>query len=156
MNDSQRKQAMITSLRLLTATAKSRTELAKRLKEKGYEEEVIEVTLVDLEKQGLLNDRTFAENLRSRLTLGKPSGSRKIEFEMKRRGVPSKIRQEVLEEITPEEESERARELGTARWEKFASLPAEKRRKRVYDFLIRRGFGFNIARDLIEEFERKD
>ena len=155
MNESQRKQAMITSLRLLTATAKSRIELSKRLFDKGYGEEVIQETLGELEKLGLLNDRSFAENLKSRLTTSKPSGSRKIEFEMKRRGVPSKIRQEILEEITPEEETERARELGLARWEKFASLPEDKRKKRLYDFLVRRGFGFRIARDLIEEFDRQ-
>ena len=145
---------MITSLRLLTATSKSRADLASRLRDKGYADEVIQETLGELERQGLLNDRGFAENLKSRFTLSKPSGSRKIDFELKRRGISAKIRREVLDEIAPEEEFARAREIGLVRWEKFTSLPEEKRKKRVYDFLIRRGFGFQIVRDLIEEFER--
>ncbi|MSR76923.1 MAG: hypothetical protein EXS63_01665 [Candidatus Omnitrophica bacterium] len=153
--DSQKKQAMITSLRLLTATSKSRTELSTRLRDKGYAEEIIQETLTELEKQGVLNDRSFAENLKSRLTVSKPSGARKIEFEMKRHGVPAKIRQEIMEELNPEEEKERARELGSARWKRFSSLPGDKRKKRIFDFLVRRGFSFQIAKDLIEELEGK-
>ncbi len=152
--EGQRKQAMITTLRLLAATPKSRFELTRRLREKGYAESVILQTLDELEKKGFLSDRAFAENLKSRFTLGKPSGSKKIAFELKRHGVPPQIREEVMSGLEPEEEMARAREIGMLRWNQHARLAPEKRKKRVYDFLLRRGFDYSIARDLIEEFER--
>lgn len=154
LSEGPKKQAMITSLRLLAATPKSRSELARRLREKNYPEEVISETLNDLEKKGFLSDQAFAENVKAKYLHGKPSGSKRIDFELKRRGISGALREKVLSEISPEDEKERAREIGLLRWSKHEKLEPEKRKKRVYDFLIRRGFDFSLARDLIEEFER--
>ena len=153
MAESQQKQAWITSLRLLAATPKTRRELAAKLSDKGYAEAVIRETLDALESQGLLSDQAYARNLLGRFTLSQPSGKRKIAFELKRHGVPTGIRNELLEGLTPEDETGRAREIAGARWERLKTLPAEKRKKRIYDLLIRRGFDFQIARDILEELE---
>lgn len=153
MTESQEKQAWISSLRLLTATPKTRKELKKKLLEKGYPEAVAEKTLDGLEKQGFLSDKAYAKNLVARLTHEKPSGRRKISFEMKRRGVPAKIQEEVLSGITNQEETERAKELATYKWEQAARLEPLKRKKKVFDFLLRRGFDFQIVRDVIEELD---
>lgn len=152
MDESQKKQAWISSLRLLAASPKTRGELAKKLTEKGYPEEIVRQTLDQLESQGLLSDRAYAVNLLSRFVHAQPSGRRRIAFEMKKRGVPAKIREDVLSQVTPEQEADRAREIGLARWERFKNLDEPKRKKRVYDFLIRRGFDFQLVRDVVEEF----
>ncbi len=151
--DSQLKQAWLTSLRLLTATPKSRRDLSKKLLDKGYPEAVVQETLDQLEKQGFLSDLTYAKNLVSRLTHEKPSGRRKISFELKRRGVPAKIQEELLAEIDSTSESQKALELAEAKWQSWARLPDEKRRKRLYDYLMRRGFDFQIARETLEHLE---
>lgn len=151
--ESQKRQAGITALRLLAATPKTRREIARKLSDKGYDGAVVRQTLDELEKQGLLSDRSFAQNLVSRFIYTKPSGARRIRFELKRHGVSEKIREEVFAQFQVDEEKGRARELAGDRWRRFSRLPAEKRRKSVYDFLIRRGFDFQIARDLIEELE---
>lgn len=156
MEDSQQKQAMITSLRLLAATPKSRNQLARRLSEKGYVQTVVRETLDQLEKQGLLNDRGLAQELKSRFTQAKPSGRKRLVFEMKRRGIPEKVREEVLGELNPEDEQNRAREAGLLRWQKFKNLPLLKRKKRVYDFLLRRGFDYSTVRSLVERFESQN
>lgn len=124
-----------------------------RLQEKGFPGHVIRDTLQDLKKQGLLNDTAYAKNLVSRLTYERPSGRYKIDFELKRHKIPAPIREEVLAPLSPASETAKARELARERWERFKKLPLEKRKKRVYDYLIRRGFEFQIARDLIEEIQ---
>lgn len=151
--ESQAKQAWLTSLRLLTATPKTRKELEKKLLEKGYPQPIIQETLNRLEEQGLLSDQTYAKNLLSRLTYDKPSGRRKISFEMKRRGVPARIQEELLAAVSVEEETAKASELAQHKWLQGSQLDPEKRKKKVYDFLIRRGFDFQIARDIIERLE---
>ncbi len=153
MAESQKKQAWVTSLRLLAASPKSRKELAFKLTDKGYEEGVIQEILDNLERQGILSDRSYGRNLVARFVQGQPSGRRKIAFELKRHGLPSSIQEELLGELNPEEEIARAEELAGARWERLKNFPIEKRRKRVYDFLIRRGFDFQIVRDILEKFE---
>ena len=152
--DEQEKQAWIVSLRLLAATPKSVKELRDKLATKGFPAGVVDKTIETLEARGILSDRAFAQNIVARFTQGRPSGNRKISFELKRKGVPSKVREEVLETLNSEEERERAREIAGGKWERFSKLDPEKRKRRVYDFLLRRGFDFQLVRDLIEELER--
>lgn len=151
MTESQKKQAKISSLRLLAATPKSRNELAKKLSEKGFDGRVIRETLDELEKQGLLNDRAYAQEIVVKNTQGHLSGAKKIAFDLKRHGISEEVRVEMLSNLTPEQEAGRAREAALQRWERFKNLPEEKRRKRVYDFLVRRGFDYQIAREVVEE-----
>ena len=151
MTESQKKQAWISSLRFLAASPKSRTELAKKLADKGYPAPVIRETLDELEKQGFLNDRSYAQQLLARRIQGQPSGQRKISFELKHHGIPESIREEILSGLTPEEERTRARDVAVQRWERLKGQPLEKRKKRVYDLLIRRGFDYQVARDILDE-----
>ena len=154
--DEQEKQAWIVSLRLLAATPKSVKALREKLTEKGFPEAIIQKTIGKLESNGLLSDRVFAQNIVARFTQGNPSGNRKISFELKRKGVPEKLREEILGGLAPEDETERARELARGKWERFARLDPEKRKKRTYDFLIRRGFDFQTVRDVVEALERNN
>ncbi len=151
--ESAKKQAWITSLRLMAATPKSRSELSKKLRDKGYDENVVSEVLDELENKGLLSDKAFAGDIVSRLTHGKPSGKRKIDFELKRRGIPGGIREEMLERLDEAGETEKAKELASLKWETFKKLPPEKRKKKTYDFLARRGFDFQIVRDVVESLE---
>ena len=152
---SQEKQAWIVSLRLLAATPKSAGQLAGKLADKGFAPEVIQKTIDRLQEKGILSDRAFAQGIVTRLTESNLSGNRRIAFELKRKGIPAKVREEVLEKLDPEAEANRARELAQQKWERFATLDRDKRQKRVYDFLIRRGFDFQIVREVIEELGKK-
>ena len=73
---------------------------------------------------------------------------------MGKRGIGETLIREVLEKYSPEEERERARELARDKFERWQKLEPMKRRKRVYDFLVRRGFDFAMTRDLVEEIEK--
>jgi regulatory protein len=152
--DEQKKQAWIVSLRLLEATPKSRRDLSQKLKDKGFSQDLIEETLNELEARGILSDKAFAQNIVTRLTHGNPSGSRKISFELKRKGVPNAIREEILAKIDPEREAERAKDLAKTRWERLANQPFDKRKKKVFDFLLRRGFDYQLVRDTMEALGR--
>jgi len=154
MSESQEQQAQVTCLRLLTASPKSRWELEKKLLDRGYSSEIIAKTLAKMEEQGILNDTAFAKDLMLKFTNARPSGSRKIGFELKRHGISKQIRQDILESLDPEAEKDRARQLGWGRWSRLLNQPKQQREKRVYDLLVRRGFDFEIVRELIGEFRQ--
>ena len=154
--DSQKKQATVIALRVLAASPKSRAEISQKLKDKGFALPVIDEVLTDLEKQGFLSDKAYAQNLIAKFTAGQSSGSRKIQFELKRHGISGKISEEVLSGINPEEERARARELAQNRWQRFNNIDPQKRKKRVFDFLLRRGFDFQTVRDIMEEMKSND
>ncbi len=155
MNE-QEKQALVTSLRLLAATPKSRKVLQKKLEEKGYPEETVLKTLDQLETQGLLNDRILAQSLFQTLSNYRGEGRKRVAFEMKKRGIGNDLIQELLENYSPEDEHSKALELARERLDRWKGIDRMKRRKKIYDFLCRRGFDFNLSRDVMNEVEKEN
>lgn len=151
----QERQALVTSLRLLAATPKSRKGLARKLEERGFSQEVIEGTLDRLERQGLLNDRSLAQSLFQSYIYHRPSGRKRIAFEMGKRGIKDSTIEEVLEKYTPQEEKEKASELARDKVLRWKKLERMKRRKKIYDFLVRRGFDFSLSREVVGEVEKE-
>lgn len=145
-----------TSLRMLASSPKSRYELKKKLVHKGYPFSTIEKALDQLENHKLLNDKQYAEDLFSRFQSSHPSGREKIIFELKRRGIAPSIWEEILEGYGKEEEMGAARELGRRCWSLFSGLSPLKRRKKVYERLLRRGFGFQTADEITAEFMHEE
>lgn len=152
--DEQTKQAIITILRLLAASPKSGQELRKKLAGKGFPEGTIDKALGELSAQGVLDDVKYAKDLMSRLTLGKAAGRHKIAFELKRHGIPQKIRNELLDSLSNEDEAERALEQARMKWAGWGTLDLQKRKKRLYDFLIRKGYDFQIVQDVLQKLTR--
>jgi regulatory protein len=153
--EEQSKQALITCLRLLAASPKSSQELKRKLSDKGYSAEIIDQALQDLRTQGVLDDTRYAKDLMARLTLGKAVGRHKIAFELKRHGISKKISSELLETLSDEEEMERALEQARLKWGGWSKLDPQKRKKRLYDFLIRKGYDFQIAQDILQKLVKE-
>jgi regulatory protein len=153
--DEQTQQAVITVLRLLAASPKSGQDLRKKLAGKGFSEGIIDRALNELGEQGVLDDARYARDLMARLTLGKAAGRHKIAFELKRHGIPQKIRNELLGTLSNEDEIERALEQSRLKWTGWSKLDPQKRKKRLYDFLIRKGYDFQIAQDILQKLTRE-
>ncbi len=154
MNE-QEKQATITALRLLTATPKSKARLKQKLKEKGYPSQVIEGTVSRLEQDGLLNDKSFAASIFQTFSQYRPSGRKRIAFEMKKRGLGEKVIDEMLQKFDPEAERQAALQLAETKSNRWQKLEPMKRRKKIYDFLLRRGFDFTLAREIVDGIDKR-
>ncbi len=125
------------ALRLLARREHTRRELTGKLGQRGFDGEVIRHTLDDLEAEGLLDERRFAEGfVRSRLDRGQ--GPLRIRRELSHRGVDGAVAEEVLGEAGVDWRA-RARE---ARARRFGSAVAADRREvaRQARFLEQRGF----------------
>ncbi len=153
--EEQTKQAIITCLRLLAASPKSGQELKKKLAGKGFADEIVDQALEQLRTQGILDDTLYAKDLVTRLTLGKSAGRHKIAFELKRHGISKKITDELLETLSNEDETERALEHSRLKWSGWSKLDPQKRKKRLYDFLIRKGYDFQIAQDVLQKLSKE-
>lgn len=154
--DEQTKQALITSLRLLAASPKSRQEIKTKLESKGYSAKAIQTALSELSDQGVLDDKAYARNLLARLAHGKGSGRRQIAFELKRHGVPEPVRKDLLDSLTEGSEKERARELAKLKWPQCAKLDTRKAKKKIFDHLLRKGYDFQVVRDVLDEILKED
>lgn len=134
----------------LSTRPRTRRELELRLRRSGTTDEVIAAALVRLEALGLVDDVAFARWWAEERDRHAPRGRRRVEAELRQRGVPREVmealrREELAEpalhaETIPGSEAERAA-VALARHLKGRFLPDDPRAiQRLGAFLMRRGF----------------
>ncbi len=108
---SREEQARALCLRLLTARARTRAELAGQLTKRGYPDDVSAQVLDRLADVGLVDDADFAEQwVRSRrVNAGK--GKRALAAELRTKGVDNEVITAALADIDAGAERERAEQL---------------------------------------------
>ncbi len=131
-------------------------ELERKLHQRGYDSEEVADTLERLRDQGFVDDRrTAGEFVRSRLRRA-PEGRRKLSSELSRRGVPSEIITEVLEEETDDDDRDLARQAAN-RWQRTRSRPgrsAELEKAALARHLAGRGFSKRAVYAVLDEMGR--
>lgn len=132
------------ALRLLARREHSRAELWRKLEAAGFEPDEIEPLLEEFEQKNWLSDRRFAESwVADHRT---KSGSVKLAFELRQRGVPDTVIDEVLNE-NHGSELERAHLVWLKKFGEPPGNPAEQARQ--MRFLLSRGFSSTLARQVI-------
>ncbi|QNG55660.1 regulatory protein RecX [Pseudonocardia petroleophila] len=141
-------------LRLLTDRARTRHELAQALRQRGVPDEAAESVLSRFDEVGLIDDAAFAgQYVRSRHTY-RGLSRRAIAMELRRKGVDDEVAGEALEEVDPESEEQRARELVDRKLRTVPADTPEQRTKaanRLVGMLARRGYGGGIAYRVVRE-----
>ena len=144
-------QARNLCLRLLTARARTRAELAGQLAKRGYPDEVSDRVLDRLGQVGLVDDADFAEQwIRSRrANAGK--GKRALAAELRTKGVDNEVITAALAGIDAGAERERAEQLvrDKLRREKLGDDDDTKVMRRLVGMLARRGYGQSMAVDVV-------
>ncbi len=140
--------------RYLGYSARSQSQLAKRLERDEFPPEIVEAIVAELTAEGYLDDEAFAAAWVTDRADRKKYGKTRLAQELTQRGVAKETVQEALAEV--DEESEIARALGAARpkWkaERYAALDSAGRQseqRRIAAFLQRRGFGWNVIKQVM-------
>ena len=137
------------ALRFLGYRMRSEKEVRDKLKEKEYQDFVIDEVIERLKKNKFINDSQFADSwVRDRTNL-KPTGKKMLELELKQKGISESIIINVLSRIDKEDEFELAQKLASKR--KFEDLAPEVRKKKITDYLLRRGFGWDVIKEILKE-----
>lgn len=155
------------ALKILERRRRTRADLAQRLKEKGHAPADILGVCDRLEELGILNDREFARlYLRGRAS--RPRGNRLLLQELRNKGVPAELAEEVLHLEAAEAEAEqpdaddagaeleRARLLARQSARKLVGLGPREARNKLFQLLGRRGFGMDVIERVARELARGD
>lgn len=140
-------------LRLLTARARTRAELAGQLTKRGYPDDVSAGVLDRLADVGLINDEDFAEQwVRSRrVHAGK--GKRALAAELRTKGVDDEVIADALADIDADAERTRAEQLvgDKLRRERLTDEADDvKVARRLVGMLARRGYNQSMALDVVK------
>jgi regulatory protein len=146
-------QARALCLRLLTARARTRAELAGQLAKRGYPDDVSTLVLDRLTDVGLVDDEDFAEQwVRSRhVNAGK--GKRALASELRTKGIDDEVIADVLADIDSDAERVRAEQLvaDKLRRERLTNDTDDvKVARRLVGMLARRGYQQSMAFDVVK------
>jgi regulatory protein len=147
----QIEQAKNTALNTLSMVAKTRGELAAKLTDKGYPEDVIDEALDRLTEVGLINDAAYARDYAASRQRGRGLSSSAIRRELQRKKLAAEHIDDAVADISPEDEYARALELVQRKAPSTRSLPVQARIRRLAGMLIRRGYPAGIAFAVVKE-----
>ena len=152
-SEPREEQARTLCLRLLTARARTRAELAVQLVKRGYPDDVSNQVLDRLADVGLVDDRDFADQwVRSRhVNAGK--GKRALVSELRTKGVDDDVISAALADIDSGAERARAEQLiaDKLRRERLTDDDGDaKLARRLVGMLARRGYGQSMAFDVVK------
>ena len=144
----ERALARARALNFLGYRARSEREVRDRLRRYGYGEETVGEVVGRLKELGYLDDAEFAR-LAAR-EKARRYGPRRVSVELRRSGVDGEIaRDAVEEEFAGRSELESAFSAATRRYNREGS---EAEARRVYGFLMRRGYSVEVCAEVAREF----
>jgi regulatory protein len=138
-------------LRLLTARARTRAELAGQLAKRGYPDDLSARVLDRLADVGLIDDAGFAEQWVHSRRANAAKGKRALAAELHTKGIDNDVITSVLGGINPAAERGRAEQLVRAklRRETLGDDDDGRVSRRLVAMLARRGFGQTMAYDVV-------
>ena len=150
--DKTRSRAVNNAYALLRIRPRSEEEIRDRLKLKGYGPGLIDEIIEELKKAGDVDDAKFARFwLESRMHQN-PVGDVVLKHELKRRGVSDDVIRATLEHKAENyDEYAIALPMAEERFRRFGKIDRRKALKRVYDFLLRRGFRYDTVQKILDE-----
>jgi len=139
-------KARAMAMRLLRTRPRTEYELRRSLREKGVAARTLDMLIADLKAGGHVDDRLFAKLWIKEKIAGGNSGRVRIARDLATKGIARETAEEELaRDYDRRAELEIAKRLALRRLSRLTSLGVETRRRRVYNLLVRRGFGYETA-----------
>jgi regulatory protein len=150
LDEKELTRAKNAAYRYLTYRPRSTKELQDKLSEKKFDVAVINAVLADLTRLGYLDDAQFAAQWASSRLRLQGFGRRRIEQELKQKGIAQELIRTALGIAIPQEvERKAARKIAEQKLMKMTSFEHEVRRRRLAGFLERKGFSYDIIREML-------
>ena len=143
------KQALTCAYRLLGYRQRSIAEMTRRLKLKGFDEEVALKVVKKLTEVGYMDDKSMAGSLRLQAEDNKMLGLSGAKQYMWARGIKADDAEEALKGY---DERAGARRLAEKKIQKLNGCTTAKARQRMMGYLKRRGFSYDTIKKTIDEF----
>lgn len=130
---------------LLSYRSRSETELRERLVKKGFSENHISSTLRHLKEAGYVDDYALALDLKRQAFDNKLLGHNSAKRFLLSRGLPDDIIDETLK-YNEETEAAKIEKLIEKKLRTNENYPDKKKEKKLWDFLLRKGYSFSTIR----------
>ena len=138
-------------IELLRNKTYSKQQLCDLLGRKGFSERTIDTTLADLEQLGFIKGETYARSWVDRRQRSKPRGKKVLKRELVSKGIDQTTADCVLDEIDDTDEAGLALQVARKQAVHYRSLLPHVAKRRMHDFLLRRGFDYHTIERVINQ-----
>lgn len=140
------------ALMLLSYRERSLREIRMRMRQKGYEEKLIEKVMKYLKDRNLINDKRFTR-LWAESRIKKGYGSWRIQSELEQKGVNREMADEILKDLySGIDEVQVALDL--VKKKKWLLKEPQRLTEHVSNLLRRRGFSFEVISNVVEKIHK--
>lgn len=149
--------------RFISYKPRTLKEVSDKLKAKGFQSDLVSKVVEELRNYGFINDLEYARNFVLNRSRSKTLGELALRRELLSKGISSEIVDDVLSERENLiDEFEIALDLAQGKLKQIKSLKKRKKgrdeyKRRIYEFLLRRGFKFEtinrVMREVFDDFE---
>jgi regulatory protein len=155
----EKERAHEAALNFLSYRPRSEQEVRRRLQEKDYLPAAVDDAIARLLRAGLIDDEAFARYWIENREQHRPRGAYALRHELGQKGIESRIVDKLVEQVDEDANAYLAATKRLSRWQR---LDPSVRRRRMSDYLRRRGFSYDvvqrvwerlIAEQLIDESE---
>lgn len=137
------------ALKFLGYRQRSEMEIRDKLKQKDFETNFIDNTIIYLKENGLINDLAFAEAfVKDKIHLNK-HGPKKIKYDLYKKGISDNIIDQALEQ--DDTEYERAFELAKKKMYSYRNDDKNAQYRKLGGFLQRRGYSSSHVYNILDE-----
>lgn len=147
--------ALQRAVAMLAARAHSRREVERKLADRGYIAEAIEMVVFKLEKEGLLDDEAFA-HARASAGIHRGLGKARIQQELRMKGVAEPLVQDALARLDAEDQQAQALRLAQKVLKHYAKYPPREAVQKAVASMLRRGYAYGDASRAIQAALRQD
>ena len=145
-NNDARERAVQQAMLFLSYRARSEKEIRQNLSKHEIPETIIEETLERLRQNGFANDKQFADTWVENRSTFRPRGRRALTLELRQKGINDSTIESALKEI---DEDALAYEAGLKKASKLKVQDWSEFRKKLSDFLARRGFSYSVIAPIV-------
>lgn len=158
LDEEERLRAKAVALDYIAYQARTEAEVMRKLARKGFPEHVAEEAVERMRELGYLDDVAYARAYAKGRLDGRGHGPQRIRADLRKRGVAPKTIDATLDDLVERDDlRDSAMEHGRKRWRRLQREDDPyKRRKKLADFLARRGFDFDLIREVTEALEAED
>jgi regulatory protein len=143
-------------LRLLTARARSRAELAAALQTRGVADEVAHQVLDRFTAVGLIDDRAFSAGFVQMQRAGRGLAAREIARQLRTKGVDDETAAAAVADLDAEAERDTAARLVARRLRSMSGLDETVKIRRLVSLLARKGYPPGLCYEVVRAAVHSD
>lgn len=136
------------ALKLLNYRPRTATEIRRNLEEHKIPEEILISVLDRLHQAGLVDDQRFAQDWVENRTELRPRSRRALAYELYQRGVDREVIDHSLDQLDDET---LAYQAAVRQARKYTHLEWPDFRQKMYGFLARRGFNYEVSAPVVAQ-----